>query len=185
ALWEVRTGRLLRELRGTAQSDTIAFSPDGKTLATNGVDSKAIPCPDKVMLWDVASGKQICHTRTAPKLVNALVFSADGKTVFAGSGGGGAITSYDAAIGKQVEPALGSATMVRAPTLSPDARTLAYVKDFHIQLRDLSAGRDLFSLPPAGDDLAAWGPFQFSPDGRRLAADSTPGDFCLWDVQTQ
>jgi WD40 repeat protein len=103
--------------------------------------------------------------------------------VFAGSGGGGVITSYDAATGKQVEPALDSATTVRAPALSPDGRTLAYVKDFHIQLRDLSAGRDLFSLPPAGQSLWAWGAFQFSPDGRRLAADSPDGNVCLWDLQ--
>jgi WD40 repeat protein len=57
---------------------SLAFSPDGKTLATvsNGVN---------VTLWDVASGKNTATLAGQPSIVLGVAFSPDGKTLASGS----------------------------------------------------------------------------------------------------
>ena len=52
----------------------MAFSPDGKTLASGGVD-------DSIKLWDVATGK---NTATLKGHAFSVAFSPDGKTLASG-----------------------------------------------------------------------------------------------------
>ena len=56
----------------------MAFSPDGKTLAS-GSDDKTIK------LWDVASGKNTATVKGHKNKVETVAFSPDGKTLASGS----------------------------------------------------------------------------------------------------
>ncbi len=52
-LWDAATGKELASYKGDPDGDVVcslAYSPDGKTLASSGWD-------DSVMLWDVKTGK--------------------------------------------------------------------------------------------------------------------------------
>jgi WD40 repeat protein len=61
---------------------SVAFSPDGKTLAAGSADGT-------VGLWDVATGQQIGDPLAAPGgPVYSVAFSPDGKTLAAGSADG-------------------------------------------------------------------------------------------------
>jgi WD40 repeat protein len=162
--------------------DTIAFSPDGKILATNELTPNP-PHSDSVAFWDVVSGKLLRRTKATPKFINALTFSADGKTLFAGSGWGAAIVCYDVATAKPVGPALEAPYYVHNLALSPSGDTLAYGKDVNIQLQGLSTG--------LGSELALTGSQTFhsgsifSPDGRRMASVSSMNQLCLWELPSQ
>jgi WD40 repeat protein len=73
----VATGRLVRILptAGTNWFFSMAFSPDGKTLASGSLDGA-------VRLWDVATGRQIGSPLVGNKSgVDLVAFSPDGKTV--------------------------------------------------------------------------------------------------------
>jgi RNA polymerase sigma factor (sigma-70 family) len=179
ALWQARTGRLVRELRSPLRVETLAFSPDGKVLATNEL-TPTPPHTDTVSFWEVATGKHLRRTKATPKFFSAPAFSADGKTVFVGSGWG-TITGYEVATGKPVGPALEAPSSVHCLTVSLNGRTMAYARDDRIQVHDLSAGRESDLVLPAGPTSA----LAFAPDGRRLASVSGINQLCLWDVQSQ
>jgi WD40 repeat protein len=78
-LWEVASGKQIAMLRGHEdQVSSVAFSPDGRTLATGSMDRTA-------RLWEVASGKQIGVLRGHEDQVSSVAFSPDGRTLATGS----------------------------------------------------------------------------------------------------
>jgi WD40 repeat protein len=80
-LWDIRHGRVRAgwEDRG-APARSVAFSPDGRLLATGEEDI--------IRIWEMAGGGEVYSMRGRLGLVHALAFSADGRTLAAGSAQG-------------------------------------------------------------------------------------------------
>ena len=78
-LWEVATWRLKNTLQCHQYgADAVAFSADGKYLASGG------RFDGRVTLWDVASGKESI-TIKGNNSPHCLAFTADGRTLASGS----------------------------------------------------------------------------------------------------
>ena len=79
-------------------STSVAFSPDGKTIAA-GYDGVGGGVGGGVVLWDVAARKRLADDPLPVKEgdVRGVAFSPDGKTIAAGYGGrvGGGVVLWD------------------------------------------------------------------------------------------
>ena len=64
--------------RPTTTLSGVAFSPDGKTLATGSYDRN-------VKLWNIAAQQEVATLETLPGSCGSLRFSPDGRTLAAGS----------------------------------------------------------------------------------------------------
>src|SRR4051812_13681437 len=71
--------KLLSTLKGhTDWVYTVAFNPDGKTLASGSRD-------ETIKLWDVVAGKEKATIKGHMDGVSSMAFSPDGKTLASGS----------------------------------------------------------------------------------------------------
>jgi WD40 repeat protein len=105
-------------LRGhTGSLEAVAFSPDGKTLATSSSDST-------VRLWDVSTGK-LRHTLEGHSgEIDSIAFSPDGRVLVSGSKDR-TIKVWDAATGRLQRTLTAHADRVESLAFSRDGRTLA------------------------------------------------------------
>jgi WD40 repeat protein len=155
---------------------TVAFSPDGKTLATASNLGTA-------RLWDLATHTQIGRPLGGNEGVESLAFSPDGKTLAITRGGSStSATLWDLATRTQIGVPLGDS--VGAMAFSPDGQMLATVHgDGTVRLWDLTAHDQIggpISYRTGGVTAVA-----FSPDGKILATASDDGRARLWDVVTR
>lgn len=78
-LWNPLTGRLVAGWKAhTATVSALAFSPDGRLLASGSLDSGEPPNPN-VILWDAESQKRVSALAGHTGCVRSVVFSPDGR----------------------------------------------------------------------------------------------------------
>lgn len=116
-LLDCETKRIVRRFRSDSFGlPSIAFSPDGKRLASGDYDSN-------VRLWNVRTGKQTRLVRGHKGFVYAVAFSPDGKRLASGDRTG-RITITDVA-GQAKEKTVTSAVGVASLRFSPDGEQVA------------------------------------------------------------
>lgn len=171
---------------------SVAFSPDGKTIATGDADQS-------IKVWDVGSG-DLLRTLVGHATeeywrmgIGALAFSPDGGVLAAGYDDG-AVELWNAnswvRLRTLTESVRGGYEMVRSVGFSPDGRYLASWRGDKLATQGKCANSltlwnvataTAIAIFPGNQETTSWSAGAFSPNGKTLASGSSEG-IMLWDV---
>jgi serine/threonine protein kinase/DNA-binding beta-propeller fold protein YncE len=118
-LWDVREGKLRQEIKAHEAPTAVAFSPDGRVLATGGYDGA-------LKLWDVEAGApRKTLEYAAGSVIVSIAFSPDGSLLACGGNGpDGELKLWDARTG-ELKLNLQAGGTVNSVAFSPDSTRLA------------------------------------------------------------
>ena len=181
-LWDVVTrshiatvddGGWERERRGfgLGSINTVAFSPDGTTLAGAGTD---------VYLWDVLTRTYI-GILEGRGTIRSVAFSPDGTTLAFGFPDG-AVKLWDVSTQTNIATLEGHTGWVRSVAFSPDGTLASGSDDRTVRLWDVSTQTNIATLEGHTDNVIS---IAFSPDGTTIASGSYDKTVKLWDVSTE
>lgn len=184
-LWDAVTGKL-RQRWPAPTAFSMAFSPDGKTLATGDDDCT-------VKLLQVANGRLIRQLGISEperhdsfgSSILIITVSPDGKSIASAFAGQSAFTVWDASSGKvsyrtEINPVWPAEGWVYALAFSPDGKTLfSGGADRAVHQWDAATGKEILQLQGHRGAVVS---LALSPDGSRLASGSTDGTILIWDL---
>ncbi len=177
--WDADSGRVIARVAAHGLATWgLAYSPDGRTVATAGYRDNV------VALWDAVTGEPRATLMGHPQRVWRVAYSPDGTLLASCSAseneGEDTVLVWEVATGRPRHRL--RIRWVWSVAFSPDGRLLATGSEGGlVKLWDLRTGRE--AVPIQGHATAVKC-VTFSPDGRILASASADRTIRFWDVVT-
>jgi len=178
--WRVENGQEEKSIVEHSEGMlTVAFSPDGRFLATGLGSGNAGGKIGKVKLWDAQTGTLKWAVNGHNDFATCVAFSPDGRTL-ASASFDKTIKLWDVESG-ELRKNLPQDSKIYSIAFSPAGNLLAVASQKAVELRaaDTNDLKQSFST----DSLAA-AAVVFSNDGQVLAGSDVSGKVTVWDTQT-
>jgi DNA-binding SARP family transcriptional activator/WD40 repeat protein len=184
-LWDVTSGRPktsnLPGIEGT-QVWTLAFSPDGNTLAGGGPVREG-GSGGRAYVWNLSEGGRLEGQVDTPQPIDQLAYTPDGSllTAVTGQSEGGDLLTWDAGSLAPVLNVPVDNVGVYSSDISNDGRAIVTGGQAGPRLWDIATGNP---LGPALTGLNGLGnTVDLSPDGSTVLGADESGNVLLWDVR--
>jgi WD40 repeat protein len=169
-VWDVSSGREKFALDGGLLIAALAFSLDGRWLASGSLLKT-------MTLWDLTSGQQT-RTWDVAASVRSLAFGNDNRTLAIGMDREISLWRVDSQ--RELHTLKGHQDRVNCLAFSADGRTLASgSKDLSVRLWDVNGGAQLRTLEGSSLQVLA---VVFNPDGHTLASADWTGNVKIWEI---
>jgi WD40 repeat protein len=170
-LWRLYHSELF-DLQGHSGINGLAFTPDGRRLATAGQEGV-------VKVWDAHTGKELMSLSAKGRAVASVAVSPDGRFL-AAAGDAQDIFVWDIISGNIVKTLAGSNQGYLGLAFAADSRRLAVLgRDGIVQNWDCRTGAAINAFGGQPREVVR---SAFSADGSRLAVASAEGLVTIWDV---
>jgi WD40 repeat protein/serine/threonine protein kinase len=174
-LWDLAGENERLFLQGfAAKFDSLAISPDGKTLAA-GADDQTI------RLYEMGNGRLQQTLKAHVGRITCLTFSTDSKLLVSG-GADAMVRFWSAADGKELEALPVHQGPLRCLVFAAKGAILAASDGKSVKLWDVTYRKPIADLGPPSAGVRT---LAFSPDGKTLAVAASNGVVYLWDVPTR
>ena len=159
---------------------SVAYAPDGATLASGGAILASSRGDGAVWIWDARTGRQQ-HQLINLSWVRSVAYAPDGATLATG-GGDGAVLIWDTRTGQQQHRLTGHAGWVYSVAYAPDGATLATGGgDGAVRIWDTRTGQQQHQLTGHARQVLS---VAYAPDGATLATGSSDATVRIWDTRT-
>ena len=151
---------------------TVAWSPDGKRIASGSGDQSA-------QVWDAITGDHLTRYTGHTDSVYSLAWLSNGGRIASGSNDK-TVQIWDPTFGDHFYTYSGHRDWVWSVAWSPDGRHIASGGgDSLVQVWDATDGSHVFTYRGHSAPIHA---IEWSPNGRRIASASADGTVQVWDV---
>jgi WD40 repeat protein len=186
-LFDVASGKSIATFSTDHYVTAVAFSPDGKTLASYSY-AQMPPVPGLVdrpaiiggvaQLWDVATGQKGASFSGGSSELGGMAFSPDGTTLALLNAKYKSVQLWNVSGGGKAQT-LKDPDGIDVLAFGPDGKTLATTSGATIKLWNVSGGALTATLSATGGEVYS---VAFSPDGTTLASGADDGTIQLWNV---